>query len=229
MNDAAKSISGLFSPPPQAKSSSRPKVETNAANQASPVTSPDTDPTPRTPSKPPSLEVPTDPLSEKEPISSTTRVPPSALAAATSSQPPPVPPSRVIPELISYKPEPLPHKVDLPWHPFDDVPTTHLHERLRNMRTQENGYTKIVELVDYLIGNRGEKPALIHYDALIRANADAENGSVEVVRKLLREMKNMEIGADSGLYHGVLQVSLDYWQSIGQMLTRRFKGFGYSS
>jgi hypothetical protein len=97
------------------------------------------------------------------------------------------------------------------------------------MRTQENGYTKIVELVDYLIGNRGEKPALIHYDALIRANADAENGSVEVVRRLLREMKEMEIGADSGLYHGVLQVSSDYGQSIGQMLTRRFKGFGYSS
>jgi hypothetical protein len=82
------------------------------------------------------------------------------------------------------------------------------------MRTHENGYTKIAELVDYLIANRGEKPALIHYDALIRANADAENGSVEVVRRLLGEMKEMGIGADSGLYHGVLQVSSDYGQSI---------------
>jgi hypothetical protein len=97
------------------------------------------------------------------------------------------------------------------------------------MRTQENGYNKIAELVDYLIRNRGEKPALIHYDALIRANADAENGSVEVVRSLLKEMKEMGIGADSGLYHGVLQVSSDDGLSVGQMLTQRFKGFGYPS
>lgn len=58
----------------------------------------------------------------------------------------------------------------------------------------------------YLICERGEKPALIHYDALIRANADAEFGSAEVVKDLLIEMKEERIAADSGLYHGVLQV-----------------------
>ena len=47
---------------------------------------------------------------------------------------------------------------------------------------------------------------MIHYDALIRANADAENGSAEVVEGLLKEMKEEGIGTDSGLYHAVLQV-----------------------
>ena len=62
--------------------------------------------------------------------------------------------------------------------------------------------------MEHLIKVRGEKPALLHYDALIRANADAENGSVAVVRELLKEMKVEGVGADSGLYHGVLQVGL---------------------
>jgi hypothetical protein len=228
MGDAAKSISGFFSPSFQAKSSSA-AIKTNASSQAPATTSPETGPTPHAPAEPPSLEVPTDAPSQRGPISLTRSVSLSEAAADTSSQSSRVPPSRVIPELVSSKADSLPRKVDLPWHPFDDVPIMHLHERLRNMRAQENSYPKIAELVDYLIGNRGEKPALIHYDALIRANADAENGSVEVVRRLLREMKEMEIGADSGLYHGVLQVSSDYGESTGQMLTWRFKGFGCSS
>ncbi|RAL62362.1 hypothetical protein DID88_004928 [Monilinia fructigena] len=46
---------------------------------------------------------------------------------------------------------------------------------------------------DYLVKVRQEKPALVHYDALIAANADAENGSAEVVRTLLEEMKGWEL------------------------------------
>jgi hypothetical protein len=72
--------------------------------------------------------------------------------------------------------------------------------------TQEGTYKEVESLVEYLLKHRGEKPALIHYDALIRANADAEFGSAEIVRGLLKEMKKLGIGADSGLYHGVLQV-----------------------
>ena len=64
----------------------------------------------------------------------------------------------------------------------------------------------MIELVEYLITVRGEKLALIHYDSLIRANADAENGSAEAVRVLLKEMKEECVRPDSGLYHGVLQV-----------------------
>jgi pentatricopeptide repeat protein len=59
--------------------------------------------------------------------------------------------------------------------------------------------------VEYLITERGEEPALVHYHALIRINADAEHGSAEAVERLLKEMKEEGIGADSGLYHAALQ------------------------
>jgi pentatricopeptide repeat protein len=86
------------------------------------------------------------------------------------------------------------------------VPIVYLHERLRQITSEEGAYQRIANLVEYLIKDRGEKPTLIHYDALIRANADAENGSAEVVELLLKEMKEEGIGADSALYHAVLQV-----------------------
>jgi hypothetical protein len=92
---------------------------------------------------------------------------------------------------------------------LDDIPIPQLHNHLRRLRTEEGAYNDIVELVEYLVGVRGEKPALIHYDSLIRANADAEKGSAEVVKHLLDEMKQEGIGPDAGLYHGVLQVCLE--------------------
>lgn len=81
-----------------------------------------------------------------------------------------------------------------------------IHERLSQLKTEEGAYTQVAEVVEYLVKVRQERPALVHYDALIAANADAENGSAEVVRTLLEEMKGLGIGADSGLYHTVLQV-----------------------
>lgn len=93
-----------------------------------------------------------------------------------------------------------------PYASLDDVPIAQLHETLRDIRTENGAYKKIVELVTYLIKNRGEKPSLLHYDALIRANADAGYGSAEIVAHLLREMKQEGIVPDSGLYHSALQV-----------------------
>ncbi|ESZ90488.1 hypothetical protein SBOR_9118 [Sclerotinia borealis F-4128] len=81
-----------------------------------------------------------------------------------------------------------------------------IHDRLRQLKTEEGAYSQVAEVVEYLVKVRQEKPALIHYDALIAANADAEHGSAEVVRTLLEEMKGLRIGGDSGLYHTVLQV-----------------------
>ncbi|QSZ35753.1 hypothetical protein DSL72_006875 [Monilinia vaccinii-corymbosi] len=81
-----------------------------------------------------------------------------------------------------------------------------IHERLTQLKTEEGAYKQVAEAVEYLVKVRQEKPSLKHYDALIAANADPENGSVEVVRTLLEEMKGLGIGADSGLYHTVLQV-----------------------
>lgn len=58
--------------------------------------------------------------------------------------------------------------------------------------------------MQHLIEVRHEKPSLRHFDALIRANADAQHGSAEVVEELLREMEKEGIIGDSGLYHGVM-------------------------
>jgi hypothetical protein len=91
---------------------------------------------------------------------------------------------------------------------IDNSPIERLHSRLRQLTTEAGAYHKITQLVEYLIRERGDKPGLIHYDALIKANADAEFGNAEVVKDLLVEMKQDGIIADSGLYHGVLQVRI---------------------
>lgn len=93
---------------------------------------------------------------------------------------------------------------------LDAIPTERLHDRLQQMLTEESRFHDIANLVEYLVTTRREKPARVHYDALIRANADARFGSAEVVKKLLQEMNESGIGSDSGLYHGVLQVGLLY-------------------
>jgi pentatricopeptide repeat protein len=81
----------------------------------------------------------------------------------------------------------------------------YLHERLRHVASLESGYERVVSLVEYLIIERGVKPALVHYDALIRVNASAEQGSAGVVEELLKEMKEEGINPDSGVYHAALQ------------------------
>lgn len=81
-----------------------------------------------------------------------------------------------------------------------------LHDILRTVRDESGSYQKTIQLVQYLIKNRGERPNVRHFDALIRANADAERGSAEEVEALLKEMDKHGIIGDSGLYHSVLMV-----------------------
>lgn len=83
---------------------------------------------------------------------------------------------------------------------------TELHDILRTVRDESGSYQKTINLVQYLLKNRGERPNVRHFDALIRANADAERGSAEEVEVLLREMDRQGIIGDSGLYHSVLMV-----------------------
>jgi len=100
----------------------------------------------------------------------------------------------------------------------DNYEIAKLHGKLRLLCTERGAYHRIVELVELLIREKGEKPALIHYDALIRANVDAEFGSAEVVKDILVEMKQEGIAVDSGLYHGVLQVC-GHRERFGDWLT----------
>ena len=96
---------------------------------------------------------------------------------------------------------------------LDDVPIVNLHETLRALRTEEGSFKKVSELVMHLVKERGDKPGLLHYDALIRANADAKYGSAGVVADLLKDMEMDGISPDAGLYHSVLQVSKIYLDS----------------
>ncbi len=89
---------------------------------------------------------------------------------------------------------------------LDDVPIKELHESLRHLGTEDGAYKKIADLVEYLVKERGEKPNLLYYDALIRANSDASKGSADVVAKLFREAREQGVVPDSGFYNSVLQV-----------------------
>ncbi|CZT43709.1 uncharacterized protein RSE6_03783 [Rhynchosporium secalis] len=90
-------------------------------------------------------------------------------------------------------------------HQWDLMSIPQLHDKLRRLRMERKAYTKVADLVEYLIKVRGEKPALIHYDSLIRVNASALLGSAVAIRNLLNEMKEHTIAPDSGLFHGALQ------------------------
>lgn len=104
---------------------------------------------------------------------------------------------------LSAVPKPTPSNSTL-----DDVPVAELHDTLRNIDAKNGAYRSISDLVGYLIKSRGEIPSLLHYDALIRANADASKGSAEAVANLLREVKEENIIPDSSLYHNALRVIL---------------------
>lgn len=109
---------------------------------------------------------------------------------------------------------------------LNDLPITQIHERLRRApHEQEDAYKKTAALVHHLIVERGEKPSLIHYNALISVNADAQLGSAAVVEELLAEMKEQKISADSILFHNVLQVycsNLDLWRAYIEKRENRY-------
>jgi hypothetical protein len=114
---------------------------------------------------------------------------------------------------------------------WDGYTTAQLHDKLRDLPSNPGTYHEIAELVHYLITVRGQTPALIHYDALVRANAEAEHGSVDVVRGLMDEMEQLGIRGDSGFYHGVLLVLAihpDYMLRNEIMKAMKERWFGLS-
>ncbi len=114
---------------------------------------------------------------------------------------------------------------------YDVTPIAHLHDRLRQLVVQEGAYHKITDLVDYLITERGQKPILLYYDALIRANADATHGSAKVVGRLLDEMKELNIEGDAALFQAVLMalaIHPDYLIRNEVMQEMKERWFGLS-
>lgn len=68
-------------------------------------------------------------------------------------------------------------------------------------------YRLTQECVRILVEERGEKPNLRLYDALLLANADHEQGSASEVARILEEVKNAGLTPDSTTYHAILRVN----------------------
>ena len=63
------------------------------------------------------------------------------------------------------------------------------------------------ECVRILVEERGEKPNLRLYDALLLANADHEHGSASEAASILEELKSEKLIPDSATYHAILRVN----------------------
>lgn len=77
-------------------------------------------------------------------------------------------------------------------------------QRLSSKAKPNMQYT--MQILRTLIAERNVQPRTRHYRALIQANADPELGSADNVRRLLREMEENAIAADSATLHAALQV-----------------------
>lgn len=62
--------------------------------------------------------------------------------------------------------------------------------------------------VNILVKERGEKPNLRLYDALLLANTDHEHGSASEVARLFEELASEGLTPDSATYHAALRVSI---------------------
>jgi hypothetical protein len=81
-----------------------------------------------------------------------------------------------------------------------------LYQELLDLRTSKGQADKIRRLVKYLVEERGERPNLYLYLALIWANCETTEGSAAELAAILREMKTVGIEPSPMLYHAALRV-----------------------
>lgn len=76
----------------------------------------------------------------------------------------------------------------------------------REMSENKQRMLTVTAILRVLIGERHIQPKLRHYKALILANTDPRHGWPENIRRLLSEMEENGIAADSSTLHAALQV-----------------------
>jgi len=81
-----------------------------------------------------------------------------------------------------------------------------VYQKLRQIALGGN-HSQIQVCVNILLTERGEKPNVRLYDALLLANVDHEYGSASEVSNLLEEMANEGFTPNSATYHAVLKVA----------------------
>ena len=94
---------------------------------------------------------------------------------------------------------------------------TSAYQELRRLALKGN-YTHIRNCVIVLVKERGQKPNLRLYDALLLANTDTRYGSAGEVARILRDIAAEGLAPDSATYHAALRV----WECSRQGQ----KGFG---
>ena len=67
-------------------------------------------------------------------------------------------------------------------------------------------YARIRDVVRLLVEERGQKPNLRLYDALLLANTDNQYGSAAEVARILDEIAVEGLTPDSATYHAALRV-----------------------
>ena len=82
---------------------------------------------------------------------------------------------------------------------------TTAYQELRKL-ARKGDYTHIRNCVSVLVKERGQKPNLRLYDALLLANTDARYGSAGEVARILSDIAAEGLAPDSATYHAALRV-----------------------
>ncbi|CAD6592844.1 MAG: hypothetical protein ASARMPREDX12_006525 [Alectoria sarmentosa] len=113
--------------------------------------------------------------------------------------------------IVEYKTaESLPHHLTASQHVRDqarirDLDIASVYQELRRS-TLEVNYARIRDVVRLLVEERGQKPNLRLYDALLLANTDNQYGSAAEVARILDEIAVEGLTPDSATYHAALRV-----------------------
>lgn len=83
--------------------------------------------------------------------------------------------------------------------------TSSLYGRLK-LAASKGEYYKALEIVEFLVRERREKPSVEHYNALILSNISTNPGTAWRVHELLAEMQQAGLQLDAGTCHAVLKV-----------------------
>jgi hypothetical protein len=84
--------------------------------------------------------------------------------------------------------------------------TKDLEAELQHVAHNSPSVKKIYNLLKVLIVHRSVKPTVVHYEALILSNCDAELGSTKAVKAVLQEMEREKIAVGTSIYEAVLKV-----------------------
>ncbi|KAH6856613.1 hypothetical protein B0I37DRAFT_367935 [Chaetomium sp. MPI-CAGE-AT-0009] len=89
-----------------------------------------------------------------------------------------------------------------------EAATPTIYEALRSLRNWpgKGQAQKIRRLVKYLVEDRGERPNVFLYEALVTANWDPATGSADEVLEMYKEMRSAGIQPSQGWYHSALRL-----------------------